>query len=74
MDDGKLNGWALAGELSARDIELRFAELKGEVHERLDRYGGVPDGVPKHTARTTGQAVKDFVRDFGFDWVDWEDR
>ena len=64
----------LYADLSHRDVELRFVELKGEVHERLDRYGVFPDGMPRHTARTTGQAVKDYVRDYDIEWVDWEDR
>ncbi|MEQ1701288.1 MAG: sulfate permease [Ilumatobacteraceae bacterium] len=64
----------LVEELTERGIELRFAELKGTVHERLDRYGVFSDGMPEHTARTTGQAVKDYVKDFGVEWVDWEDR
>lgn len=64
----------LVEELCARDIALRFAELKGAVHERLERYGVFPEGMPEYTARTTGQAVKDYVKDYGIDWVDWEDR
>lgn len=67
-------------ELRDRGIELRFAELKGTVRERLDRYETIPprngdDGEPpEQTARTTGQAVKAYLRDYGVEWTDWEDR
>ncbi|HAP78284.1 MAG TPA: sodium-independent anion transporter [Acidimicrobiaceae bacterium] len=65
----------LLADLHTQGIELRFAELKGVVHDRLDRYHTF-DGLtpPEHTARTTGEAVKDYVRDYGTEWTDWEDR
>lgn len=60
--------------LEARHVELRFSEMKGHVRDRLLRYGF--DGVDPqaHFARTTGEAVKTYVRDSGTPWVDWEDR
>jgi high affinity sulfate transporter 1 len=61
-------------DLHAADIELRFAELKGTVHDRVDRYRVFGDDIPEHTARTTGEAVKAYVADFDVPWVDWEDR
>jgi len=64
----------LVADLRAADIELRFAELKGTVHERVDRYQVFGHDMPEHTARTTGQAVKAYLADFGVPWVDWEDR
>ena len=64
----------LLSDLTARGIELRFAELKGTVHERVDRYRVFHAGMPDHTARTTGEAVKEYMRTHDVHWVDWEDR
>jgi high affinity sulfate transporter 1 len=64
----------LVADLASRNIELRFAELKGTVHDRVDRYGIHLGEMPEHTARTTGQAIKGYLRDYGVDWMDWEDR
>lgn len=61
-------------DLTALAVELRFAELKGTVHERVDRYRAFHDHMPDHTARTTGQAVKAYIQDYDVHWVDWEDR
>jgi high affinity sulfate transporter 1 len=64
----------LVADLRTADIELRFADLKGTVHERVDRYEVFGDAIPHHTARTTGEAVKAYLADYGVPWVDWEDR
>jgi high affinity sulfate transporter 1 len=64
----------LLSDLTARNIELRFAELKGTVHERVDRYRAFHSEMPDHTARTTGEAVKAYIRAHDVHWVDWEDR
>lgn len=64
----------LFDSLAARDIELRFAELKGTVHDRLDGYAVFGDRPPPHTARTVGEAVKLYLREHSIEWVDWEDR
>ena len=64
----------LLDELAPRHIELRFAELKGTVHERVDRYKVFHGEMPDHTARTVGQAVKAYIEAYGVHWVDWEDR
>lgn len=64
----------LLNDLAARNIELRFAELKGTVHERVDRYKVFHGDMPDHTARTTGQAVKAYIEAYHVHWVDWEDR
>jgi high affinity sulfate transporter 1 len=60
--------------LERDDIELRFAELKDPVKDRLRRYGlferiGADSFYP-----TVGTAVDAYVRASGIDWVDWEDR
>ena len=64
----------LVDDLQSRGIELRFAELKGAVHDRLERYRVFESGTPDHSARTIGEAVKQFLHDYPIDWVDWEDR
>jgi high affinity sulfate transporter 1 len=64
----------LLTELTDRGVELRFAELKGTVHERVDRYRVFHGDMPDHTARTTGQAVKAYIKAYNVHWVDWEDR
>jgi MFS superfamily sulfate permease-like transporter len=63
----------LNSDLVANGIELRFAELKGTVHERVDRYRSFQAEMPDHTARTTGEAVKAYLRSYDVHWVDWED-
>lgn len=64
----------LLEELANHHIELRFAELKGTVHERVDRYRVFAGTMPDHTARTTGEAVRAYIRAHEVHWVDWEDR
>ena len=44
------------------------------MHDRVDRYQVFGADMPDHTARTTGQAVKAYLADYGVPWVDWEDR
>jgi high affinity sulfate transporter 1 len=64
----------LITDLAGRGIELRFAELKGTVRDRLDAYRVLRDAHPDHSARTTGEAVKAYLRDSKVPWIDWEDR
>lgn len=44
------------------------------MHDRLERYRVFESGTPDHSARTIGEAVKQFLHDYPIDWVDWEDR
>ena len=64
----------LVNDLAARDVTLRFAELKGHVRERMEGYGLIELIGAEHLSRTTGQAVHDWVAESGVTWVDWEDR
>jgi high affinity sulfate transporter 1 len=64
----------LITDLAGREIEFRFAELKGTVREHLDAYRVLRDAHPDHSARTTGEAVRSYLRDHDVPWVDWEDR
>jgi len=63
----------LVSDLAARDVSLRFAELKGHVRERMEDYGLIDLIGAEHLSRTTGQAVHDWVAESGVAWVDWED-
>lgn len=64
----------LLGDLRRIDVELRFAEMKGVVRDHFDRYGITAGSDPRHTARTTGEAVHAYVRDYSVDWTDWDER
>jgi len=64
----------LVEDLRDRGTVVRFAELKGTVREQLERYGVLGEGQPDRSARTTGQAVHQYLTDFPTDYVDWEDR
>ena len=64
----------LAEDLAEQGIELRFCELKGSVRDRLERYSAFKERAPDLSARTTGQAVKQYLLDHPNEWVDWEDR
>lgn len=64
----------LLRDLRLRGIELRFAELKGQVRETFDRYGIAAGHHVEHSHRTTGEAVHAYVRDFAIDWTDWDER
>lgn len=64
----------LVEHLKARGIEFRFAELKGTVRDRLERYGVFEHDAPRAVARTVGEAVKQYLVEQQVEWVDWEDR
>jgi high affinity sulfate transporter 1 len=64
----------LLDDLRQRGIVLAFAELKGHVRERLDRYGLVQAIGPDRFYRTIGEAVKAYVATENVAWTDWEDR
>jgi hypothetical protein len=63
----------LVDNLTARSIELRFAELKGTVRDRLDGYGTFALDPPRQS-RTIGEAVRQYLGENEVDWTDWEDR
>ena len=64
----------LVDHLATRGIELRFAELKGTVRDRLQRYGVFDPDEHRFVARTVGEAVKQYLSEQQVPWVDWEDR
>lgn len=63
----------LVRDLGSRGVTLRFAELQGQVRERLERHDLVTLIGADHFARTTGEAVHTWVAESGVRWVDWED-
>lgn len=63
----------LKDQLSAQHIELRFAELKGPVKDRLKDYGLYQLWGDAGFYPTLGRAVDDYLSVQQIDWVDWED-
>ena len=64
----------LDGELAAQGIDLRFAEMKDPVKDRLKRYALFERFGDDHFYPTVGAAVDAYVDATGVDWTDWEDR
>ena len=64
----------LDGELAAQGIDLRFAEMKDPVKDRLKRYALFERFGDDHFYPTVGAAVGAYVDATGVDWTDWEDR
>jgi high affinity sulfate transporter 1 len=64
----------LDGELAARGIDLRFAEMKDPVKDRLKRYAVFERFGDDHFYPTVGAAVSAYVDATGVEWSDWEDR
>jgi MFS superfamily sulfate permease-like transporter len=63
----------LKDQLRAQHIELRFAELKGPVKDRLKDYGLYELWGDQGFYPTLGRAVDDYIQQHQIDWVDWED-
>jgi MFS superfamily sulfate permease-like transporter len=66
--------WELEEELAAEGVDLRFAEMKDPVKDRLKRYGLFDRFGDDHFYPTLGQAVNDYLGATGVEWTDWEDR
>jgi high affinity sulfate transporter 1 len=66
--------WELEEELAAEGVDLRFAEVKGPVTDRLKRYGLFDRFGADHFYPTVGQAVSAYLEATGVEWTDWEDR
>jgi high affinity sulfate transporter 1 len=64
----------LLSELRQEGVTLAFAELKGPVKDRLQRYGLFDAIGPDHFFPTVGTAVDGYVEATGTTWVDWEER
>ena len=64
----------LLDELDHANISLAFAELKGPVKDRMQRYGLYERVGPRAFHSTLGRAIDAYVRDSGVEWLDWEDQ
>jgi high affinity sulfate transporter 1 len=64
----------LLAELRQQGVTLAFAELKGPVKDRLQRYGLYDQVGAEHFFPTVGTAVDGYLAATGVEWVDWEDR
>jgi high affinity sulfate transporter 1 len=61
-------------ELAAEGVDLRFAEMKGPVKDRLRRYALYERFGDDHFYPTVGAAVSAYLETTGVEWTDWEDR
>ena len=60
--------------LKRAGIELCFAELKDPVKDKLRRFELFERFGEKRFFATIGSAVDDYVKQYGVEWVDWEDQ
>jgi MFS superfamily sulfate permease-like transporter len=60
-------------ELSAADVQLAFAELKGHVRDRLRAYGVADRFTDDRFFPTLGTTVRAYLAATGVEWSDWED-
>lgn len=65
--------WELDEDLDHRGVELAFAEMKGPVKDRLERYGLMKRIGRERFYPTVGTAVKAYIDHAGVPWVDWEE-
>jgi high affinity sulfate transporter 1 len=61
-------------ELAAEGVDLRFAEMKGPVKDRLRRYALYERFGDDSFYPTIGAAVSAYLETTGVEWTDWEDR
>ncbi len=64
----------LESTLQARGIELRFAELKDPVKDKLKRFGLLSQFGEDSFFPTIGAAVAAYLKTHKVDWVDWQTR
>jgi high affinity sulfate transporter 1 len=64
----------LIDDLHAAGIELRFAEMKDPVKDKLKRFGLFTRLGEHAFFATIGEAVNAYLADHKVEWVDWEDR
>ena len=63
----------LDDELSADGIDLRFAEMKDPVKDKLKRFGLFERLGAGTFYATVGEAVKAYLSSHPVEWADWED-
>jgi MFS superfamily sulfate permease-like transporter len=61
-------------ELAAAGIDLRFAELKDPVKDKLKRFGLFAEIGEDSFYPTVGAAVSGYLATHPVEWADWEDR
>jgi MFS superfamily sulfate permease-like transporter len=61
-------------ELAADGIDLRFAEMKDPVKDRLKRYALYERFGADHFYPTVGTGVSAYLDASGVEWTDWEDQ
>jgi MFS superfamily sulfate permease-like transporter len=61
-------------ELAAEGVDLRFAEMKDPVKDRLKRYALYERFGDDHFYPTAGAAVGAYLDATGVTWTGWEDR
>jgi high affinity sulfate transporter 1 len=60
--------------LAAADVQLRFAEMKDPVKDKLKKFGVLARfGEPTFYA-TIGEAVDAYLATHSVEWVDWQER
>jgi len=60
--------------LAAADVQLRFAEMKDPVKDKLKKFGVLARfGEPTFYA-TIGEAVEAYLAAHSVEWVDWQER
>ena len=64
----------LDAELATEGVDLRFAEMKDPVKDRLKRYALYERFGDDHFFPTVGAAVGAYLDTTGVEWTDWEDR
>lgn len=64
----------LVDALAAAGIELRFAEMKDPVKDKLERFGLMARFGQQTFFATLGEAVSAYVATHAVSWTDWEDR
>jgi high affinity sulfate transporter 1 len=64
----------LAETLHAAGIDLRFAEMKDPVKDKLKRFGLFTRFGERSFFATVGEAVSTYLAAHPVEWVDWEDR
>ena len=64
----------LESTLQSRGIELRFAELKDPVKDKLKRFGLLSQFGEASFFPTIEAAVAGYLRTHKVDWIDWETR
>jgi len=60
--------------LHAAGVELRFAEMKDPVKDKLKRFGIYTHLGEESFYSTVGEAVSAYLAEHHVEWTDWEDR